>query len=98
MPLSESLAWVDADRHREQGEYVLLIAPPVTTDEPESDDDDSWVTTEARAWIGALLQTHSVRDVAKLMTKALGRPRDQCYSWLLRQPSPTKGDRGQNAQ
>jgi 16S rRNA (cytidine1402-2'-O)-methyltransferase len=80
LALDQAVQWIAADRFREQGEYVVLLHPPVGLPEPV----DSDVATPAvDAWMDALLAQVSTRDAAKIMAQALGQPKDICYARLL---------------
>lgn len=85
LALANASDWVAADRHREQGEYVVILhAPqsaPVSLDEDQ--DQAIWQSPERQAWMAALLSVLSTRDAAKIMAKALGAPKDVCYAQLL---------------
>lgn len=83
--LGDAANWLKADRHREQGEYVVLVhAPPtVAASTDDEDRDDLWQSAQRQAWMQALLSVLSTRDAAKVMSKALGAPKDECYAQLL---------------
>ncbi|UOD50654.1 16S rRNA (cytidine(1402)-2'-O)-methyltransferase [Orrella daihaiensis] len=85
VPLADAGNWITANRHREQGEYVVLLhAPPAgATNSDESEDDLLWQSPERQAWMSALLAGLSTRDAAKIMAKALGVAKDVCYARLL---------------
>lgn len=78
-PLSESVTWLDEHAHREQGEFVVIIHPlaRVTTDQVEAD------FSSVDPWLDALLETMSVRDVAKLVAKVTGLSKDVVYARAL---------------
>lgn len=84
LTVREALERLDSDRHRHQGEYVLLV-PAAVAQEPQGsvDDDGSVFDPAAARWADALLETVSTRDAARIMAKATGKPRDACYAWLL---------------
>ena len=83
LTLSEAQAWVSADAHREQGEYVALLHAPEPGTLPAGLADEVWQAPERQAWMAALLAVVSTRDAAKIMAKALGAPKDECYAQLL---------------
>lgn len=84
LSLSESEAWVSANAHREQGEYVVMLHAPSRQTAPSEDEvNDAWQTPERQAWMAALLSVVSTRDAAKVMARALGEPKDVCYAQLL---------------
>ena len=75
-PLSAVQAWFDADIHREQGEFVLIVhAPP----ERASDAPDD----ATLALLDALLETVSVRDAARVAAKVSGLPKNVLYKLAL---------------
>lgn len=76
----EALAWLTADPHREQGEYVVLIHPQLS---PPSERDTSNDQAAHIAWADALLEVMSVRDASKVMAHATGMAKDECYGLLL---------------
>lgn len=80
MSLAEAAQWFVADSHREQGEYVVVLHPNVVkqTGEPELEENAS-----VDAWLDALLESLSVRDVARIAAKATGQPRDALYARAL---------------
>jgi len=83
LSLTQSLAWLAADRHREQGEFVVILHPLAPSQQPQEDDDDQWRDPQRQAWMGALLSALSTRDAAKVMSQALGQSKDICYRQLL---------------
>lgn len=80
MPLADAAAWLVADPHREQGEYVVIIHPQALMQTEELDVEES---ASVDAWLDALLETMSVRDVARIAAKATGQPRDALYARAL---------------
>jgi 16S rRNA (cytidine1402-2'-O)-methyltransferase len=80
MPLAEAGAWLAADPHREQGEYVVIIHPQAVIQTEALDLEES---ASVDAWLDALLETMSVRDVARVAAKATGQPRDALYARAL---------------
>ncbi len=83
LALGESKAWVQADPHRAQGEYVVLVHAPQAMPVSEPESDQVWQSQERQAWMAALLSELSTRDAAKIMAKALCVPKDICYAQLL---------------
>ena len=85
LPVEQLSAWLDGDAHREQGEYVVIVhAPPHTrASQAELPDDEEWQTPARLAWMSALLDNVSTRDAAKILSQALGLPKDACYRRLL---------------
>lgn len=80
MPLAEAAAWLVADPYREQGEYVVIIHPQAVLQSEALDLEES---ASLDAWLDALLETMSVRDVARVAAKATGQPRDALYARAL---------------
>ncbi|NYT62659.1 16S rRNA (cytidine(1402)-2'-O)-methyltransferase [Alcaligenaceae bacterium] len=77
MPLSEAAAWLAADSHRSQGEFVLIVHQADTTPTEEDIDPSSSVLLDA------LLETLSVRDAARVAAKVTGLSRDTLYAQAL---------------
>lgn len=80
MSLAQAAQWLEADPYREQGEYVVIIHPPVVTQTENLELEESASTD---AWLDALLESMSVRDVARVAAKATGQPRDALYARAL---------------
>lgn len=80
MTLGEAVDWFVADSHREQGEYVVILHPPVVSQTGEQELEES---ATVDAWLDALLESLSVRDVARIAAKATGQPRDALYARAL---------------
>lgn len=76
-PMGEGAAWLAADAHREQGEFVLIAHAPV---EQESDEE---ADPRTDALLDALLESLSVRDAARVAAKVSGLPRDVLYNRAL---------------
>ena len=68
--MGEGAAWLAADSHREQGEFVLIVHAPVEQVEDEDADPRTDVLLDA------LLESLSVRDAARVAAKVTGQPRD----------------------
>lgn len=83
LSLAESLNWVKADPHRQKGEYVVVVHPPLGHPSSHEGQDLAWQSPERRAWMDALLSSLSTRDAAKIMARALDLPKDECYAQLL---------------
>ena len=83
--LGEGAAWLAADPHREQGEFVLIVHAD------EAGEDDGEVDARADALLDALLETLSVRDAAKVAAKVTGLPKDALYSRALRKTAAGDG-------
>jgi 16S rRNA (cytidine1402-2'-O)-methyltransferase len=82
LSLGEAQAWLAADAHREQGEYVVMVHPPEKKPDLAAQD-DAWHSPERLTWMDALLAHVSTRDAARIMAQALNEPRDLCYAKLL---------------
>ncbi len=74
--LNDAQAWLADDRHREQGEFVLILHAP-----PERE--ATGLSDTAENWLAALVETVSVRDAAKLVAKVTGESRDALYARAL---------------
>ena len=86
--LAEGPAWVDADPHREQGEYVVVLHPPVpVVDDEQAEDGGAGLET----WLDALLEHVSVRDAARIAARATGLSRDSIYARALARKPGTSG-------
>ena len=78
--LSDAMVWLDAHSHREQGEFVVIIHTIVPADRPQDGEIDF---SAVDPWMDALLETLSVRDVAKLVAKVTGLGKDVVYARAL---------------
>lgn len=81
MSTAEAANWVEQDAHREQGEYVVILhagAPGPVTDEEAA---ESFASVDV--WLDALLETVSLRDTARIASRATGIPRDTLYARAL---------------
>lgn len=76
LSLAEARSWFEAEAHRDQGEFVLIIheAPAVPNDE---------IDAQAVALLDALMQTLSLRDAVKVTAKVSGASRDALYALAL---------------
>ncbi|NNG24949.1 16S rRNA (cytidine(1402)-2'-O)-methyltransferase [Telluria aromaticivorans] len=74
-PLSEALAWVKADQHRERGEFVVLVEGAVL----ETDAQD----VEAERILQILLTECSVKQAANLAAQITGRKKNALYDRAL---------------
>ena len=75
--LGEAAAWLAADAHREQGEFVLIVHAEVQ----EAPDDEADPAHDVL--LDALLESLSVRDAARVAAKVTGQPRDVLYNRAL---------------
>ena len=80
MPLAQAPAWLAADSHREQGEYVVIVFAPEVVASAELELEGA---AAIDAWLDALLESVSVRDAARIAAKATGLPRDTLYARAL---------------
>ena len=74
-PLSEALAWVKADPHREKGEYVVLVEGAVAGSDAEE--------VEAERILNILLAECSVKQAASLAAQITGRKKNALYDRAL---------------
>ena len=88
MPLSETQAWFAEGAHREQGEYVVILHPPEALQDPELEQEQ---VAGVDAWLEALLETMSVRDIARIAARVTGQPRDALYARVLALKAKTEG-------
>jgi len=72
LPLGEVQAWLRADAHRAQGEFVLILEAPLEA-EPVLD-------AQVEQWLQALLPMLSVKDCAKVAAQVTGLPKDALYA------------------
>lgn len=78
--LAEALDWLEADSRHSQGEFVLILhAAPVRESAVDLDEIDE--TTQV--WMRVLLETMSVKDVAKVAMKVTGIGRDVLYNYAV---------------
>ncbi len=74
LPLGEARAWVEAVTHRQQGEFVLVVAPGARKPESIVDPD---------AVLEALLETLAPSEAAKLAARITGLPKNALYRKAL---------------
>jgi 16S rRNA (cytidine1402-2'-O)-methyltransferase len=84
-PLSEAVAWIEADAHRQKGEFVILLEGAAVTD---AQDD-----VEADRILGVLLQECSVRQAAGLAAQITGRKKNALYERALQLKADAENDR-----
>jgi 16S rRNA (cytidine1402-2'-O)-methyltransferase len=75
LPLGEAQAWLDAQPHREQGEFVLVLAPGAEK-RPAAD-------TDAARVLGLLLEALPASEAARLAARITGAPRNALYKMAL---------------
>ena len=73
MPLGDAPAWVDADPHRQQGEFVLVLGPGVPAD------DDA----EGERVLGILLESLPASEAARLAARITGASKNALYRLAL---------------
>jgi 16S rRNA (cytidine1402-2'-O)-methyltransferase len=74
LPLGQAAAWLDARPGREQGEFVLVLAPG--EERPAS-------AVDAEHVLDVLLEALSPSDAAKLAARITGRPKSELYRSAL---------------
>ena len=70
LPLGKAAAWIEADAHRQQGEFVLVIA----AGEPREAQD-----VEAERMLDALLESLPPSEAARVAARATGQPKNALY-------------------
>ncbi len=78
--LAQAQLWIEENPHREQGEYVVILHPPALVAQEEASQENS---ASVDVWLEALLETMSVRDVARVAARATGISRDTLYARAL---------------
>jgi 16S rRNA (cytidine1402-2'-O)-methyltransferase len=74
-PLSEAIAWINADANRQKGEFVILLEGA-----PEAGDQDE---AEADRILAILLQECSVKQASNLAAQITGRKKNALYERAL---------------
>jgi 16S rRNA (cytidine1402-2'-O)-methyltransferase len=74
LPLAAAPAWLEADAHRQQGEFVLVLAPGA----PARPDEEA-----AQRVLEALLEALPAGEAAKLAARITGVPRNALYKRAL---------------
>jgi len=74
LPLAAASAWLEADAHRQQGEFVLVLAPGA----PARPDEEA-----AQRVLEALLEALPAGEAAKLAARITGVPRNALYKRAL---------------
>jgi 16S rRNA (cytidine1402-2'-O)-methyltransferase len=88
LPLGEARAWLLADAHRQQGEFVLVVGPAA----PGQADDAARVLAEGERVLGLLLESLSPSEAARLAARISGAPKKPLYDRALELSG--KGPRG----
>ncbi|MDH3319752.1 MAG: 16S rRNA (cytidine(1402)-2'-O)-methyltransferase [Betaproteobacteria bacterium] len=74
LPLAEAAAWLQADAHRQQGEFVLVLGPG----SPPRRDEEA-----AQRVLDMLLEALPASEAAKLAARITGAPRNLLYKRAL---------------
>jgi 16S rRNA (cytidine1402-2'-O)-methyltransferase len=74
LPLAAAPAWLEAEAHRQQGEFVLVLAPGA----PPQPDEQA-----AQRVLDALLESLPASEAAKLAARITGVPRNALYKRAL---------------
>ena len=74
LPLGEAKDWIQADAHRQQGEFVLVLAAGEARESAEVD---------AEQMLDALLDCLPPSEAAKVAARATGQPRNVLYRKAL---------------
>jgi 16S rRNA (cytidine1402-2'-O)-methyltransferase len=74
LPLGEAAGWLDARREREQGEFVLVLAPG---------EERSAQSIDAERVLDVLLEALAPSEAAKLAARITGRPKSELYRKAL---------------
>ncbi len=80
MRLGDTAAWLDADAHREQGEYVLVLASGEARPAAPAPDPDRV--------LGLLLEVLPPGDAARIAAKITGEPKNALYRKALEGRKP----------
>jgi 16S rRNA (cytidine1402-2'-O)-methyltransferase len=74
LPLGEAAGWLDARREREQGDFVLVLAPG---------EERSAQSIDAERVLDVLLEALAPSEAAKLAARITGRPKSELYRKAL---------------
>ena len=74
-PLSEAVAWIKADAHREKGEFVVLLEGAAKAEDAQD--------AEAERILNILLAECSVKQAASLAAQITGRKKNALYERAL---------------
>lgn len=77
MPLADAPGWLDADRDRTRGEFVLLVDAPLADAAPQS------ISTETSELLSALLDELPPARAARVAAKLTRVPRESLYAHAL---------------
>lgn len=76
-PLAEMSVWLQTDKDRQRGEFVLIIHPLAQQQE-------TGVDAQTERWLAVLLTQMSVRDAVRMAMQATGMGRQILYDCALR--------------
>ena len=79
LPLAEAPAWLLAQPHRTQGEFVLVLAPGAPRDAAAADADRV---------LGVLLESLAPSEAARLAARITGAPKRELYRRALNRTTP----------
>jgi len=88
---SETLTWLAADPHREQGEFVLILHEPPVAMQQDDDALAGRLSVQIDDVLDALLASLSVRDTSKVAAQMTGLPRDALYARALARKTRSSG-------
>ena len=74
MPLGAAAEWLAAGPHRQQGEFVLVLAPA----DPSGD-----VLAEGQRVLAVLLESMPASEAARLAARISGAPKNALYRLAL---------------
>ena len=78
MPLADGAAWLDADAHRQRGEFVLIVdAPAPAAEAPAA------LSADVERWLAALLEELPPARAARVAAAASRVPRAALYARAL---------------
>ncbi len=78
LPLAAVANWLQADKHRGQGEFVLVLHAKQPNDDP-----DVGLSVAEQRLMTILLDEMSLRDAARVAAKITGQGRSRFYEWGL---------------
>jgi len=86
MPLARAGAWLLAQPHRQQGEFVLVLGPQTAPRTPEQ--------AEGERILRILLKELPASDAARLAARISGVPRSALYAAALARGAKKREDTG----
>ena len=87
MPLGEARAWLLAEAHRQQGEFVLVLGPAAP-----AADDAARALAEGERVLGILLEALAPSEAARLAAHISGAPRKALYDRALELAGKSRRD------